>query len=159
MVALLRAVRLRALLLFLLAFGLGVLSTCTAASSSASAQSSPKSFSGISTGATPEGFRYMSGGIGLEEREIMESWGADYNVKLAFAELSGNYVSDVKVVMEDQNGKDIISATTNGPWLYVRLPPGTYNVKATFEGEIKEIRDLRLSEGDRVLRYLHWEID
>lgn len=144
--------------LFLLAFGLGVFSSWIAAPG-VFAQSSPMNPAGILMGATDQGFRFMSGGVGLEERRIMESWGADYNLRLAFAEASGDYLSGVKVVVEDQDGKELISTTTNGPWLYVKLPAGKYDVKATFERKMKEIRELRLSEGDRVRRYLHWGID
>lgn len=158
MVRLFRAIGPKAWLLFLLALGVAVLLTSTAASS-LFAQSPVANFPGILRGVTQEGFRYMSGGVGLDEREIMESWGAGYNVKLAFAELSGHYLSGVKVIVEDQNGKEVVNMTSNGPWLYGQLTPGTYTVKATFEGETRQIRNLHLSKGDRVFRTLHWDLD
>lgn len=123
------------------------------------AQSSMENPPGILMSASDQGFRYMTGGVGLEEREIMRSWGTDYNLKLTFAELSGNYLSDVRIMMEDQSGKEIVNMTTNGPWLYVKLPAGTYDVKATFEGETRQIKNLHLPKGDRVTRLLHWDLD
>jgi hypothetical protein len=123
------------------------------------AQSSIENPPGILMAASDQGFRYMTGGVGLEEREIIESWGADYNLKLSFAELSGDYLSDVRVTMQDQNGKNVINMTTNGPWLYVKLPPGTYDVEASFEGETRHIENLHLPKGDRVTRLLHWDLD
>jgi len=123
------------------------------------AQSSLEHPPGILMGASDEGFRYMSGGIGLEERKIMLSWEADYSLKLAFAELSGDYLSDVKVLVADQNGEAVLSMITNGPWLYVKLPPGTFDVKATFEGETRQIENLYLRKGDRVTRLLHWDLE
>jgi hypothetical protein len=123
------------------------------------AQSSIENPPGILMAASDKGFRYMTGGIGLEEREIMQRWGTDYNLKLTFAELSGDYLSDVRIAMQDQNGKNVINMTTNGPWLYVKLPAGTYDVKASFEGETRQIENLHLPKGDRVTRLLHWDLD
>ena len=112
----------------------------------------------IVKGATEQGFPYMSGGIGIDEREVMQSWGGAYNLKLSFAEESGTYLSDVKLLIEDETGREMIRTTSNGPWFYVQLPPGTYTIKATFEDETKQIKNLRLSEGGRALRYVHWDI-
>ena len=61
------------------------------------AQSPVESPPGIAKGATEQGFPYMSGGVGLDEREVMRSWGAAYNLRLSFAETSGMYLSDVKL--------------------------------------------------------------
>ena len=113
---------------------------------------------GIVQAATEQGFPYMSGGIGIDEREVMQSWGGSYNLKLSFAETSGTYLSDVKLLIEDEKGREVIRTTSNGPWFYVQLPPGTYTVKATFEDETKQIKNLRLSEEGRALRYVHWDI-
>jgi hypothetical protein len=123
------------------------------------AQSSIENPPGILMAASDQGFRYMTGGVGLEEREIMQSLDADYNLKLSFPELSGDYLSDVRIMMEDQSGKEIVNMTTNGPWLYVKVPPGTYDVEASFEGETRQIENLHLPKGDRVTRLLHWDLD
>lgn len=123
------------------------------------AQSSPGNPPGILRGSTEQGYGYMTGGIGLDEREVMESWGARYNLKLSFAELSGVYLSDVQLLIEDEHGREIIRTTTNGPWFYIELPPGTYTAKATFEDDTKQIKNLYLPEGERVTWLLHWDLD
>lgn len=123
------------------------------------ADSSAENPPGIVKSATERGFPYMSGGIGIDEREVMQSWGGAYNLKLSFAETSGTYLSDVKLLIEDEKGREMIRTTTNGPWFYVQLPPGTYTVKATFEDETKQIKNLHLAEGDRATRLLHWDLD
>lgn len=124
------------------------------------AQSSPENPPGILRGSTEQGYGYMTGGIGLDEREVMQSWGGAYDLKLSFAETSGTYLSDVKLsIIEDEKGREMIRTTSNGPWFYVQLPPGTYTVKATFEDETKQIKNLHLAEGDRAMRLLHWDLD
>jgi hypothetical protein len=62
---------------------------------------------GIVRGVTDQGFRYMTGGIGIGERETMQSWGRDYNLKLSFAEKVGVFLSDVKVSIE-RDGRETL---------------------------------------------------
>jgi hypothetical protein len=50
-----------------------------------------------------------------------------------------------------------LRTTTAGPWLYVELPQGKYDVKASFGDRTKEIKDLEISQGRPVSRLLHWE--
>lgn len=122
------------------------------------AESGENMMSGIISGKTEQGVPYMMGGVGIGERELMEGRAEDYNLKLSFAEKVGVYLADVDVMVEDRNGNKIISRKTNGPWLYLQLPPGTYDVKATFEGETKQIENLRLTSGDRVTRVMRWDL-
>jgi len=103
-----------------------------------------------------EGIRYLVGGIGSDEREAIENLGTDYNVKFVFAETSGDYISDVRVVIDDLHGKRLAHLVTNGPWLYVKLPPGSYRVKATYAATSIEIQGLEVSQGKRLVRTLHW---
>jgi hypothetical protein len=98
----------------------------------------------------------MTGGVGSGEREIMQSWAEDYNLKLAFAETSGVYVSDVALSIEKE-GRRMVRTTTNGPWFYIKLPPGRYTVKAMYQDETKQIKNVQLAEGDRVARLVHWD--
>ena len=123
------------------------------------AQASGLNPPGILIATTEKGVRYLTGGIGSSEREVMEDWGANHDLKLIFAESSGRFLSDVKVVIQDRTAREILSVLTNGPWLYVELSPGTYRVRATFEGVTREITKLRIAEHGRVERFMHWDLD
>ena len=101
---------------------------------------------------------YAGKTIGTDEREIMQSWGGDYNGKLAFAEISGVYLSDVELWIE-KDGREMVHATANGPWSYIKLPPGRYTVKATYEDETKQIKNVQLVEGGHVTRLVHWDAE
>jgi hypothetical protein len=101
----------------------------------------------------------LTGGIGSSEREVMENWDAKYDLKLIFAESSGYFLSDVSVVIQDRTAKEILNVPTNGPWLYVELSPGTYRVRATFDGVTQEIAKLRIPKHGRVVRCMHWDLD
>jgi hypothetical protein len=111
---------------------------------------------GIVSGETDQGIKYMTGGVGIGERQRMANRQEDFNLKLAFAEQSGVYLADVDVAIE-QSGRELLGVETNGPWLYLRLPSGVYTIRATANGETKVINDLSVSE-ERVTRIVHWDL-
>ena len=83
----------------------------------------------------PQSFNYhgnvvLTGGASEEEREAMRLDAARYNLWLSFVERdTGNYVSDVKVSVVDNNGAPVVDAVTDGPWLLAQVPPGQYKVR------------------------------
>lgn len=78
---------------------------------------------------------YVSGGVGENALAKLESLAKDFNVKLVFALQSGNYVTDVQVAIADARGKTLLDTRSAGPWFLARLPAGSYQVTATFEGK------------------------
>jgi hypothetical protein len=77
----------------------------------------------------------VSGGVGDEDRDaLMQAYG-QYNLHLAFAEKSGDYVADVGVKVRDSRGREMWSGTADGPLLFMKLPPGRYEVVADFDGK------------------------
>ena len=83
---------------------------------------------------TAGGVTYVSGGVGTDSIDRLNSLARDFNLKLVFALNSGSYVSDVGVVIADAAGKTLLKTTSEGPWLLTRLPAGNYQVVATFAG-------------------------
>lgn len=112
---------------------------------------------GILKALTAQGLRYLTGGVGSDEREIMAPMGADYSTKLVFAGRSGNYLAAVRVAIKDQSGKALGDIKGAGPWLYIQLPPGIYDVDATFEGKTVEIDKLQVPKGKSVVQFIHWK--
>lgn len=79
-----------------------------------------------------EGRAWVSGGVGINEREYMiENFSDDYNVKLEFAIAGGEYLGDIEVLMTKPDGEVVMRAFSNGPWFMTKLPAGTYRVQAT----------------------------
>ncbi|MGA7874325.1 MAG: hypothetical protein WCA08_01580 [Desulfoferrobacter sp.] len=111
------------LMVFALSFSLGSLGFIT----NGFAQSvEVKNYGGVS---------YISGGIGMGEREELEAMGQNYDLKLVFAIQQGNYLSDVKVMIKGSSGNSVLEAASDGPWFYAQLPAGTYHVSATTMGK------------------------
>lgn len=80
----------------------------------------------------------LSGGVGEEEYEALQTAKDRFNTRMLFTETSGAYLSDVKVDISQGDGAVIASTTTQGPVLFVKLKPGTYSVKAVVGGLTKE---------------------
>jgi hypothetical protein len=113
---------------------------------------------GIVRGETEQGYRFMTGGVGTEERDEMMQVANQYDLALSFAARSGKYLSDVNIVITDSNGKEIINTISAGPLFYAALPRGRYNIRVTYDSHSEEIRDLQLSDGRLLSRVFHWNI-
>jgi len=142
--------------LFLLIVVFDPLRCCVPSTESLAAQFPPAIV--IAEGKTAQGFPYLSGGISTDERERMEEMGKTYNVKLTFAEKKGAFVAGVRLVIGRDNGEELVNLVTDGPWFYIRLPAGVYNLQATFEGEKKEVRRLPVFKDKPIQRGLVWDL-
>lgn len=77
---------------------------------------------------------YVSGGVGTESLDQLSSIASQFNLKLVFALSSGDYLSDVRVVIADAKGQILLDIPSEGPWFLSRLPVGTYRIAATAAG-------------------------
>jgi hypothetical protein len=97
--------------------------------------------------------RFMSGGVGVEEREFMDSKARDYNVKLVFALASREYLSDVRVTILDAGGKSYLAATANGPWMLAKLPDADCIIQVAL-GDQKLVETRKIGKGLQVVNVL-----
>jgi hypothetical protein len=104
-----------------------------------------------------QGIPYLSGGASLDAREQLDAEGRNYSLKLVFAGKSGEYLSDIKVVILDRTGKKVLDAVSTGPWFFCKLPPGKYTVSATM-GKEKRSR-INIGKGQSTLRFYWAESD
>ena len=99
---------------------------------------------------------YITGGVGLNERAVMRGMANHYNVRLVFATLSGAYLANVEVLIQDGNGRRLFQGNSNGPWFFFDLPKGQYKITATHAGK-KETRGVALEKAfDTVV--FNWKI-
>lgn len=74
------------------------------------------------------GIRYVSGGIGVSERDELNALSHQFNLRLLFAVQAGNYLADIRVNITNARGETVLSAKSEGPWFFAQLPPGAYTV-------------------------------
>lgn len=101
------------------------------------------------------GTLFVAGGIGEEELAAMAQVGEDFNLKLMFAEKSGDWLADIDVSVLAADGKKVLEARSNGPWLLARLPAGNYRVQATHTGQAIEKRTAVSASARRTLVF-YW---
>jgi hypothetical protein len=87
------------------------------------------------SGVTQDNVSWMSGGIGDEARDKMRLSRSAYNVHLVFSRRGdGAYLADIPVSITRNNGEEILSGVSEGPLLYLKLPPGSYRISAQIDG-------------------------
>ncbi|WP_296560030.1 carboxypeptidase-like regulatory domain-containing protein [Pigmentiphaga sp.] len=94
------------------------------------------------------GIAYVTGGVGQDESTAIRGMAKDYSLRLLAAARSGEYVADVRVSIRDSGGKDLLSVTTQGPYLLARLAPGNYRIDAEY-GSARQSRQVRVPTSGR----------
>lgn len=85
-----------------------------------------------------DGIDYLSGGIGLDESTAMEAESRKWPLTLLFAvkgQQRAVYTSDAQVRIRDGHQRILLQTGADGPFLLVRLVPGTYVVESTLQGK------------------------
>jgi len=83
---------------------------------------------------------YIMGGIGLDESQQMKAMESQYSVAITFAmQQSGkaDYLADIPVTITNSQGQTVLSVKSDGPYLLAKLPPGSYEIKASHDGSPK----------------------
>jgi hypothetical protein len=106
-----------------------------------------------------DGSNAMGGGVGMNARAKLSDQAApDHNVKLVFSLATGNYLADVDVKVTDRSGNTVIDGVSPGPWVYAKLPAGTYTAQATYMGKTVNEQFTVGKSGQRVA-HLRWPAD
>ncbi len=97
-----------------------------------------------------DGVRYMTGGIGVDSAAAMRKVRSQYVLAVTFLFLecgADEFLADVAVRIEEEGGITVAQLHSDGPYLYVDLPPGTYRMTASSAvGEPKQLH-FRIVEG------------
>lgn len=88
---------------------------------------------------------FVSGGIGADAIAELKAKEPQYNLKLVFSLIEGNYVADVNVVLKSAAGAAILEHVAEGPIFMARLPDGNYTATVTYRGNT-QTRPIRLGE-------------
>ncbi|MBK9237361.1 MAG: hypothetical protein IPO19_15790 [Rhodoferax sp.] len=89
---------------------------------------------GAERGVTDRGIAYVSGGVAEVEEDELIAQRKDYSFWLTTASKgSGAFLADVRVRIVDAHTRQmVLEHTLDGPWLFAKLPPGQYQVQATY---------------------------
>ncbi len=103
--------------------------------------------------------RYFSAGVGLEERRASYP---PFSLKLVFTAGGRPFLTGVDVTIQPTNGDPAIHIgreRVEGPWLFVDLPSGVYDISAA-QGEYRqELKGITLEAGKQRTAHLRWAED
>ena len=99
--------------------------------------------------------RYFSAGVGLEERRVEYP---PFSLKLVFTAGGKPYLTGVDVAIRNLKGETVTipGEQIEGPWLFVDLPSGTYDITATHGSHKRSLQDLKIVAGTQKTLYLRW---
>ncbi len=78
---------------------------------------------------------FVTGGIGLDEANAFRAAAAQYNLRITLAAETGEFFAGVKVTLLDAQGRTVAEATSDGPYVFFKVPPGKYQVVADNLGQ------------------------
>lgn len=100
--------------------------------------------------------RYLTGGVGEDEKQEMLDRAAQYTLRITAArKKSGDFLADCKVVVT-KGTQTVLEAVMDGPVLLARLDPGTYRVRVEFEGKAQD-RQVSIGRSGMQSLYLYWD--
>ena len=76
---------------------------------------------------------YVSGGIGSDETESLQSVQNDYNLRIMNADRVGQFSGNTRIVISDTK-ENVLLDTMGGPLFYAQVPNGRYIVEG-FNGD------------------------
>lgn len=108
-------------------------------------------------GRTSDGIAFATGGISVSEQQDLERHKDRFSLWITTAaKKSGAYLADVQVKISDGAGKVLFNAPIPGPWLFIDLPPGRYQVEAAHQGK-PQTRSTNIRAGDRHQMVFHFD--
>lgn len=78
---------------------------------------------------------FVTGGTGAVEKAWFNENQHAYKLKVSYNDDTGHNLAGVVVGLTDSKGQNVLGATTEGPFLLVDAPAGTYTLTSTYEGQ------------------------
>lgn len=103
--------------------------------------------------------RYFSAGIGIEERSAQYP---PFPLKIIFTAGGKPFLSGVAVTIHPVTGETAMAIPkeqVEGPWLFVDLQPGVYDVTAVYRDSTQALKGIKVEAGKQKTIYLRWKED
>lgn len=82
-------------------------------------------------GRTADGWPYVSGGVPHEDLLALHAQRDAFSLwVVTAAKKTGAFLADVRVTVRDERQRVVFDGALDGPWLFIDLPPGRYDVQA-----------------------------
>lgn len=103
--------------------------------------------------------RYFSAGIGQVEREAAYP---PFALKLVFTAGGKPFVTGVGITVRHAKGAAVLTIPREqitGPWLFIDLPEGAYDVAASLGGVTQTVKGIKIRRGHVTTQHVRWAED
>jgi hypothetical protein len=115
------------------------------------------SASAIQAGKTSQGMSYISGGVSHSELAALHEGRDRYSLwVVTAASKSGAHLADVSVTIRDDRKRVVFEGRLDGPWLFIDLPLGRYQLEATLDGTTQK-RATAIHRGDHHQAFFYFD--
>ncbi len=97
---------------------------------------------------------YLTGGVTQPDAQAMAF---QYNLRVAFIAHTGQYLADVPVSIKNAHGNIVFDGVSEGPMLWVGVPPGRYVVTARHSGQ-PLVQQIEVGSHMRNPVYFRWQV-
>ncbi len=106
---------------------------------------------------------YVSGGICIDGVDQMKRMAKDFPLEVVLVQKSAeyekeNYIADVRITIKDAKDNVVLEVVTEGPFLLVDLPSGSYQMTADFRHNIKS-RNIKIDKNKHQRIVFLWPAD
>ncbi len=104
------------------------------------------------------GIEYLEGGVGKDESRAMRANNGKWPLAMEFSahgRFGEMWIADVRVKIYDQAENVIFDQNCDGPQMFVKLSPGSYEVVAEYQGETKK-QKVSIKQGASQAVVMRW---
>jgi hypothetical protein len=86
---------------------------------------------------------YVTGGVAYEQLPAFNEARSQFPLNIEIYELEGRrqgFTADADVKLISPSGEVVLDAKAGGPYLWAKVPPGSYRLQTTLNGKMKESR-------------------
>ncbi len=114
----------------------------------------------LPTTQTQGGITYISGGIGEDEAKAIKDESKNWPLSIDFSEHLVNedlWIAQVYLKILDSKGKTLFEARVEGPMFLGKVPPGSYELLATYEG-VTQSKKIQIVDGKPLHVSINWRL-
>jgi hypothetical protein len=81
---------------------------------------------------------YISGGNSQADRASLREIEDDFNLQLSLMDSEKEYTAGGVIKIIDESGETLVQTVSEGPLFFAKLEPGSYTIKAEYQGNIQQ---------------------